>query len=50
MDKKYLEYSVEDLLQDRDFVSWALHQNKNDEWLEFISQFPEFGENSQNSP
>jgi hypothetical protein len=43
VNKKYLEYSVEDLLQDRSFVSWVLHQNKNDEWLEFISQFPEFG-------
>ncbi len=42
MDKKYLKYRVEDLLQNREFVSWVLHQNKNDEWLEFVHQFPEF--------
>ncbi|MDD4193347.1 MAG: hypothetical protein PHI28_18570, partial [Mangrovibacterium sp.] len=43
MDIKYLEYGVEDLIQDRDFVSWVLHQNKNEEWQFFTAQYPDFG-------
>lgn len=47
MDQKYLEYCIEDLIQDRDFVSWVLHQNKNDEWHRFIAQFPDFGKTAR---
>ena len=42
MDEKYLKFSVEELIQDRGFVSWIIHQNKNEEWQEFASRNPEF--------
>ncbi len=43
MDKKYLKYSIEELMQDRIFVSWVLHKKRNKEWQAFLGQNPEFG-------
>lgn len=43
MENKYLRYNVEELIQDRDFVAWVLHQKRNNEWIELVSADSEFG-------
>jgi len=36
MEIKYLNYSLEDLLEDKAFLAWILHDDNSDEWEEFI--------------
>lgn len=42
MENKYLKYSVEELIQDRDFVSWVLHQKSKYNWQGLAVQDAEF--------
>ncbi|RIJ49045.1 DUF4974 domain-containing protein [Maribellus luteus] len=42
MEQRFLEYSTEQLLEEKDFIAWILN-NKNDrEWKVFLEQHPEF--------
>ena len=43
MKNKYLKYSVEELIQDRDFVSWVLHQKNKYDWQGLAEQDAELG-------
>jgi len=36
MDLKYLNYSLEELLEDKAFLAWILHDDNSDEWEDFI--------------
>jgi hypothetical protein len=42
VDEKYLKYSIEDLIEDRSFVSWVLHKKNNREWIEILSSNSRF--------
>ncbi|WP_167618195.1 FecR family protein [Maribellus sediminis] len=42
MEKKYLKYSLEELLDDRQFVAWILKGHNKTEWNSFIHEYPEF--------
>ncbi len=42
LDNKYLKYSIEGLLDDREFISWALHCTHHKEWENFFGENPEF--------
>jgi transmembrane sensor len=42
MDKKYLRYSSEQLLDDKVFVEWIVHGKNSREWQEFHEKHPEF--------
>jgi transmembrane sensor len=39
---KYLKFSLEKLLDDQEFVSWALHATHNNEWNIFFCEHPDF--------
>lgn len=39
---KYLNYNLEQLLEDRAFVAWVLHGYKNPEWNKFTKDNPAF--------
>ena len=41
MDKKYLEYTLEEFLDDKHFGAWVLKGQKNNEWNSFIKEHPE---------
>ncbi|WP_319231977.1 FecR domain-containing protein [Draconibacterium orientale] len=41
MDSKYLSYTLEELLDDKQFVAWVLRGHKNKEWSSFINHHPE---------
>ncbi|WP_346859639.1 FecR domain-containing protein [uncultured Draconibacterium sp.] len=41
MDSKYLNYILEELLDDKQFVAWVLKGHKNKEWSSFINNHPE---------
>ncbi|WP_346854581.1 FecR domain-containing protein [uncultured Draconibacterium sp.] len=41
MDKKYLKYTLEELLDDKHFVAWVLKGHKRNEWNSFIKEYPE---------
>ncbi len=47
MDIKYLNYSLEELLEDKAFLAWILHDDKSDEWNEFIEDNPDFNRRVQ---
>lgn len=42
MEKKYLKYSLEELLDDSQFVAWILKGRNKAEWNSFIHENPEF--------
>lgn len=42
MDNKILNYKAEDLLEDREFVRWALNGSNDNEWSKLISEYPDF--------
>lgn len=42
MDSKYLTYSLEELLEDKSFISWVLKGHNHNEWEQFIENQPEF--------
>lgn len=44
MKDKYLNYTLEELADDRDFISWVLvnSENNNKSWDDFLSNHPEF--------
>ncbi|WP_321374993.1 FecR domain-containing protein [uncultured Draconibacterium sp.] len=41
MDSKYLNYTLEELLEDKQFVAWVLKGHKNKEWSSFINNHSE---------
>ena len=47
MNVEYLNYSLEELLEDKVFISWVLNGNKNDEWNTFIKNNPEINHRVQ---
>ncbi len=42
MKPKYLKYNLEDLLEDKIFISWVLHGSREEEWNQFLKQHPYF--------
>jgi transmembrane sensor len=44
---KYLKYSLEKLLDDREFISWALYGTHKNEWNSFLSKHPDFYNEAQ---
>ncbi|WP_340112964.1 FecR family protein [Maribellus mangrovi] len=42
MEKKYLKYSLEELLDDSQFVAWILKGKNKADWNSFIHEHPEF--------
>ena len=38
MNNKYLKYSFEELLDDRDFISWVLHGTRQKDWEAFLNE------------
>jgi len=47
MKNKYLKYSLEKLLDDREFISWALYGIHKNEWNSFLSKHPDFFNEAQ---
>ncbi|GET26555.1 FecR family protein [Prolixibacter sp. NT017] len=47
MKVKYLKYTTEELIDNKNFRAWILHGKKNKQWSEFINLFPEFEEKAQ---
>ena len=47
MKAKYHTYSIEDLIEDKEFKAWILRGVKHDEWEEFSKEYPEFDEKAQ---
>lgn len=45
MNSEYLKYNLEELLEDKQFLAWVLRKHNNNEWNQFIENYPEF--NSQ---
>lgn len=41
MKEKYLKYTLEELIEDQDFVSWVKHNNNSFIWNSFLSEHPE---------
>lgn len=41
MNNKYLKYSLEDFLEDKQFVGWILKGHQNEEWSTFVNDYPE---------
>ncbi len=42
MDIKYLNFSVEELADDREFIGWVLHGKNNLAWELFLAEYPDF--------
>ena len=42
MKNKYLKFSLEKLLEDKEFVSWVLHGIHKNEWNSFLAEHPDF--------
>ena len=42
MRKEYLQLTIEELLENREFIAWLLRREKNQEWELFLSENPEF--------
>lgn len=42
MEKKYLKYSLEILIEDKEFVAWVLKDRQDREWRNFLENHPEF--------
>lgn len=42
MKKEYLQYTPEELIQDREFISWVLRGKNQSEWARFQEENPEF--------
>ena len=47
MKAKYHTYSIENLIEDKEFKAWILRGVKHDEWEEFSKEYPEFDEKAQ---
>lgn len=47
MDSKYLKYSLEDLLEDKNFIAWVIRSDNKNEWNNFIDKHPEFRHKAQ---
>ena len=41
MHGKYLKYSIEQFVDDKNFIAWVLKGNKNNEWENFVNLNPE---------
>lgn len=41
--EKYLNYSIEEIVLDQDFINWVLHPDRNGDtlWISFLEQHPE---------
>jgi len=44
---KYLKFSCEKLVEDKEFVAWALYGIHNDEWDSFLCKYPDFSIKAQ---
>lgn len=42
MSDKYLEYTLEELMDDPNFMNWTLHGTNSMEWETLLSHHPEF--------
>lgn len=42
MKKEYLQLTVEELLENREFIAWMLHDRHKQEWEAFLIENPEF--------
>lgn len=42
-----MKYSLEKLLDDREFISWALYETHKNEWNSFLSEHPDFCKEAQ---
>ena len=42
MKKEYLQLTVEELLENREFIAWMLHGRHKQEWEAFLAENPEF--------
>jgi transmembrane sensor len=40
--KEYLQLTIEELIQNRDFIAWVLRDKKQNEWEIFLAENPEF--------
>lgn len=47
MKQRYLEYTIEQLLEEKDFIAWALNDIKAGEWDDFLEKNPEFYRKAQ---
>lgn len=47
MKNKYLKFSLEKLLEDKEFISWALHGIHKNEWNSFLAEHPDFSNTAQ---
>jgi len=47
MDQKYLDYSIEELVDDRRFAAWAERGEHASEWEDLIRDNPSFGEKAE---
>ena len=47
MDKKYFDYSLEELLEDKAFLAWVLHDYGKTEWIKLIESNIEFSHRVQ---
>jgi len=41
MEKKYLQYTIEEFIEDNLFIAWVLKGNENNKWENFIKATPE---------
>ncbi|NCB06549.1 MAG: DUF4974 domain-containing protein [Bacteroidia bacterium] len=44
VNKKYLEFSIEELAQEQCFIGWVQNREQDAEWMSLAEQHPEFGE------
>jgi len=44
---KYLKFSLEKLLEDKEFISWALYGIHKNEWNSFLAEHPDFSNTAQ---
>ena len=42
MELRFIKYSIEELVDDKQFIAWILKGNKDLEWMLFIEENPEF--------
>ncbi|QIA08344.1 FecR family protein [Draconibacterium halophilum] len=47
MNSKYLKYSIEELLDDKDFIGWILRSDNNNKWIDFIKNHPDLKHRAQ---
>lgn len=49
VNKKYLEFSIEELAQDQCFIDWVQKKEQDAEWMSLAEQHPEFGKKMETS-